>query len=294
MKLVTHNGPFHADEVTAIALLNVCTEEGVNLQKNRGMFCADHPHANIIRTRNPDTIAEAGIVVDVGAVYDAKLMRFDHHQGDFQRLGSLNHLSSAGMVLQHLMDEGALTYEQGDTLFDALITGVDLVDNGTQYNANFNQMNYSQIISLFNPIADTEENVNKLMDKAIAFASELIRNLLRRHDLKEAYGEVVRKAVDAANPHTDILELPTFIPDYLHIMQDIDAFENFERVIWFDAIQNDWRVRAMPDAPNSMALRIPLGDGVGIQTLVFVHKSRFIGSTRTKADAFLLAEHGKR
>ena len=85
MLVVTHSGPFHADEVFAYALLRV--------------FLGDE--LELVRTREPAIIARADIAIDVGGEYDASRGRFDHHQQSYP--GSL---SSAGMVLSWLEHAG--------------------------------------------------------------------------------------------------------------------------------------------------------------------------------------------
>ena len=58
--------------------------------------------AAIVRTRKPDDIAPANVVVDVGGVYDVDTGRFDHHQKSFtgvmSELDFSIRLSSAGLV----------------------------------------------------------------------------------------------------------------------------------------------------------------------------------------------------
>lgn len=36
--------------------------------------------AALVRTRDPNKLADCDVVVDVGGVYDADKFRFDHHQ----------------------------------------------------------------------------------------------------------------------------------------------------------------------------------------------------------------------
>ena len=62
-------------------------------------------YIEVIRTRDPLALAEADIVVDVGAIYDLSRNLFDHHQRDFQETFSPKHnvtkLSSAGLIYKH-------------------------------------------------------------------------------------------------------------------------------------------------------------------------------------------------
>lgn len=65
LKIITHSGKFHADEVFATAVLEIL------LGKDK---------VEIIRSRDNSVIDSGDYVVDVGGVYDPKTNRFDHHQ----------------------------------------------------------------------------------------------------------------------------------------------------------------------------------------------------------------------
>src|SRR3989344_3542872 len=65
IRVATHSGPYHADDVFAVAALDILL---------------DPEEIIIIRTRDPKIIDQADYVVDVGAKYDSSLKRFDHHQ----------------------------------------------------------------------------------------------------------------------------------------------------------------------------------------------------------------------
>lgn len=66
----THDGTFHCDDVTACFMLKQLTRF-----KNH----------DIVRTRNPEKLAEADIVVDVGGELDLEKLRLDHHQRGFNQ-----------------------------------------------------------------------------------------------------------------------------------------------------------------------------------------------------------------
>lgn len=73
-----HDGTFHADEVSACALLILFN-------------CVDKD--KIVRTRAPKKLAECEYVCDVGGIYNPDKKLFDHHQQDYR-----GDLSSAGMI----------------------------------------------------------------------------------------------------------------------------------------------------------------------------------------------------
>ena len=61
----THSGSFHCDEALAIAMLR-------RLPQFEG--------ATVLRSRDNSLLEKCDIVVDVGGVFDAAKLRFDHHQ----------------------------------------------------------------------------------------------------------------------------------------------------------------------------------------------------------------------
>src|SRR5262245_37911373 len=78
----THDGSFHADEVTACALLLLF--DLIDRDK-------------IVRTRDSMILGTCEFVCDVGGLYNPSKKLFDHHQAEYT--GSL---SSAGMILEYL------------------------------------------------------------------------------------------------------------------------------------------------------------------------------------------------
>ncbi len=66
VRIATHNGTFHADDVFGVAVLLLL-----------------YPQAELVRTRDPATIASADFAVDVGGEWDPERGRFDHHQRGF-------------------------------------------------------------------------------------------------------------------------------------------------------------------------------------------------------------------
>lgn len=82
MIIATHSGKFHADDVWAVAVLDIL-----------------YPHCEMIRTRDQEKIAAAEFAVDVGGIWDPKSGRFDHHQKGFNGARQSGVIyASAGLV----------------------------------------------------------------------------------------------------------------------------------------------------------------------------------------------------
>ncbi|MEX2369220.1 MAG: MYG1 family protein, partial [Candidatus Paceibacterota bacterium] len=66
IKIVTHNGSFHSDDVLAVAALEMyLTKQG-------------EEETEVLRTRAKQTIEQADYALDVGGIYDPQSGRFDH------------------------------------------------------------------------------------------------------------------------------------------------------------------------------------------------------------------------
>ncbi|KAK1750808.1 metal-dependent protein hydrolase [Echria macrotheca] len=125
----THNGHFHADEALAVHMLRT--------------HIPTYASARLVRTRDPDRLAECHTVVDVGGEYDASRNRYDHHQRSFSTTfpGRPTKLSSAGLVYMHFGQEiiarrlavptdsetVSLIYTK---IYESFIEALDAHDNG--------------------------------------------------------------------------------------------------------------------------------------------------------------------
>src|SRR3990167_2139036 len=118
LKLVTHDGSFHTDDVFAAATLSLYLE---NLGKK----------FEIIRTRDEEIINSADYVFDVGGIYNAEKNRFDHHQvgGAGKRENEIP-FSSFGLIWQKFGVEVTGKKEVADFIEQKLVLPVDANDSG--------------------------------------------------------------------------------------------------------------------------------------------------------------------
>ena len=133
--IATHDGKFHADEALACFMLKQLPE---------------YRSARVVRTRDPVSIGQADVVVDVGDIYDPQAHRYDHHQATFSHsMSSLRpgkdwkpiRLSSAGLVYHHFGERvlsSVLNCQPQDNVvsvvfdrvYQSFILEVDAIDNG--------------------------------------------------------------------------------------------------------------------------------------------------------------------
>lgn len=297
MKIGTHNGIFHADDMLAVASIKICI-----------------PDADIVRTRDANILKECDIVIDVGNVYDVNSMRYDHHQlgGAGWHVGSHIKYSSFGLVWKHWGENiiSVVLYEVRPSLNDIsfcwqyvndnLVMGVDALDNGQSSPPN--SITVSRMLSMFNPswyeAKDERNNHDTAFENTLAFARHIIENTV-----KAGYGIVSARSIVHAgvmSSNNRIMVLDKFCP-WVDSIHKEDKNNNVLYVV-FPSETGEWMVQAVPDAPGSFGKRkaLPsnwgglsasdLDNVTGIEGCVFCHNGLFICGNKTKEGAIDMAK----
>ena len=182
--IYTHNGKeFHADEVFAIALLDLY-RIGLNKEAGKKIY----PPFKIIRDRGYKEKRNV-LFIDVdGSVFDH---HFPKEEAAFRENGV--QYASAGLMWAVLGEE-VLPAEHVKGVDETLFQCIDACDNGQDATSQ-----YSEMITSFVPNWNEPElNLEKQMAKAIAFAKTIIlRKLASVYAVIEAK-ELVKKAYDDA------------------------------------------------------------------------------------------------
>ena len=270
----THDGTFHADEVTACALLLLTNL--IDIDK-------------IIRTRDRALLDRCDYVCDVGGIYDPRQKRFDHHQSDYT-----GPLSSAGMILEYLRCTKRITQQEAEFLNNSLVRGIDAHDNGRDPQIPGYCL-FSHVVSNFNPIhydASAEELYNAFLS-AVSFTHAQLRQSLERFRYNQSSRGEVQKVM---NVNRDCLVFDHQIPW-------MDAFfelggERHPATFVIMPVTGGWKLRGIPPTNDDrMRVRVPLpaawaglmDDALatvsGIPEAIFCHKGRFISMWRTKEAA---------
>lgn len=269
----THDGSFHADEVTACALLVV-----FNLvDKNK-----------IFRTRDLKVLAQYEFVCDVGGIYDPKIKRFDHHQSEYQ-----GPLSSAGMILAYLRDTHIIDVETYHFLNRSLILGVDAHDNGRSIQ-EVGSCSFSHVVSNFVPpqYDASSELQDRCFFEAFAFVLGHLQRMLERWRYICSCKDVV---ADHMKRQEKVLFFDQPIP-WLESFFDLGG-ENHPALFIVMPSGGHWKLRGIPPSlEKRMEVRKPLPSewaGLldedlkkvsGIPGAVFCHKGRFVSVWETKED----------
>jgi uncharacterized UPF0160 family protein len=275
----THDGSFHADEVTACALLLLFN-----------LIDRD----KIVRSREMSELNQCEYICDVGGIYDYSKKLFDHHQQDYQ-----GPLSSAGMILNYLFENKILDSKQRDFFEYSIIMGVDAHDNGKELHSK-GVCTYSHIISNFNPI-DYEAGhaaQDEAFFNALTFALDHLTRMWERYLYTHSCQSVVAEAM--RNGKTFLL-FDRSIP-WLEIFFEMEGSKHPANFVVMPSGQH-WKLRGIPPTlEEKMKVRDPLpaewagliGDDFkkvsGIDGAIFCHKGRFISVWETKEDALKALE----
>ena len=275
----THDGSFHADEVTACALLllfDLIDLEGIK------------------RTRDLKRLACCEYVCDVGGIYDPDKKRFDHHQ-----LGYNGNLSSAGMVLKDLKEKAIISEKLYHYLNGSLVHGVDAIDNG-KASPMHGHCSFSSVIANFGPVRyDSEpQEFDQAFHHALRFCLGHLERLLAKFEYIQACREKVKHEMDKKEIVLCFDEPMPWIESFF----DLGGKKHPAQFVIMPA-NSQWKLRGIPPSQDKrMQVRMPLPfewaglldddlrEKSGIQGAIFCHKGRFISIWETKEDALKALE----
>jgi len=292
MRLITHNGTFHADEVTASAILTT-------------LF----PRAEIVRTRDAETIRSAqgkDIVFDVGSVYSHEDRRYDHHMVDGpkrQRDGSP--YSSVGLVWRHYgLAYVSLTLETDDvdlmakvwkSVDEGLVKEIDLLDNGV---GTMSSSSLPALVDDLNPAWDSGQDSDEAFRHAVAMVRPFVANRVAAAAARcRAEAVVFEAASSAEDPR--IVVLPASMPWEGALFDG--GFEDALYVV-YPKTQDAWYCSAVPPEPGSFAQRKPLpaewaglrdeglAEVCGAPDATFCHPARFVCGARSREGVVAMAK----
>jgi uncharacterized UPF0160 family protein len=291
MKAVTHDGSFHADDVFAYAVLRAAV-----------------PDLALERTRDPNTVARADLVFDVGGLYDPRTRRFDHHMRDRPLREDGTPYSSLGLLWREYGRSaipallGAASADVVEAVWreldGSLVVEIDRTDNGIG-DAGAGAGHLSSVIEAFNPVWDQPGDQNQ----AFMAAADLARGILARQCRQVAASERAKSMVFAASRSAHdprIVVLDRKLPWEAAVYDG--GLSEALYVIYPDEGPTRWYCRSVSVAQNSFDQRLPLPDrwaglrdrefsqAAGIPDGVFCHPSRFICAATSRASAIALAQ----
>jgi uncharacterized UPF0160 family protein len=289
--VVTHSGGFHADEVFALAVLElVCEVHGKTF--------------HVIRTRDESVIQSADMVFDVGRLYDPASLRFDHHgtEGAGKRDNGIPY-ATFGLVWNTF---GKILCGNDKEIVDMidirLVQGIDGPDNGVLvFQSLYKDVPYYGLSSLMGSMQPTWQEDQEMIPRAF----EDMRLLAKRIIIREiAHAQSVKVAEHAVREC--IAKRAT--PEILIIDKKypwggiIEEFPEISFVIYPEPTGNRWRAAAVRTSAQNFALKkaFPKVWGglegevlrtiCGVSDAVFVHNGGFLAVAESKEGAEKLAQ----
>lgn len=281
-KIVTHSGNFHADDVFAVAALQL--HLGVE-------------NVEVIRTRDVATIEAGDWVVDVGGVYDPARNRFDHHQnGAPQRENGMPY-AAFGLVWKHVGAQVAGSREAADAIEQRLALPIDASDNGislyTLTDAQIAPFASHDLIALYRPVWNSNEDIDGAFLEAVTLARTLLMRAIAHaeaHREMQLYAETAYQSTD--DKRVVILDVP--MPQ--------EPFIDHEEVLFVVCpsdpnTSKNWQATAIRVNRDTFETRAPfplewaglrdeeLANISGIEDAVFCHKNQFLFVAGSKEGA---------
>lgn len=293
IKVVTHSGFFHADEIFAIAILMKYFDK-----------IYDYYTLDITRTRDEEIISKAKLdkdiyVLDVGRELDRGRNNFDHHQ-------NMGLQSAAGLVWdsfgEHIVGEYPEFY-----VYDRFIQGIDAVDTNRndclkyfgqlQYSADWNETarlfsvlrHTSQLIAGFNREIGDINVENENFKKAVEVAIPILDNIIVEADRVETDKDIW----NSRQSFTTNNDVNYIILD--NHCRHISKFKYEEQVQYdfkilpnpqgFALISSDTDIMPLPDKE---VILLVLSEP---DNFVFVHNAKFIAIFKTLESAIEIVSY---
>lgn len=194
--IAVHSGTFHADEVFAVATLDLLIQNRIK----------------VIRTREEEKYLKADYILDVGRVYDPSLNRFDHHQigGAGKRENSIPY-ATFGLIWKEFGEKICGSKEVADNIDKRLVQAIDAEDNGISFCESKNSFEpylLTDFISNLNPTWK-EKKISKraFFDQAVKMAKYILKTEIKKNkDFFEGKGRVINLYKEASDKRIIILD----------------------------------------------------------------------------------------
>jgi len=290
--VVTHSSRFHADDVCAVALLQIVFGEN---------------EMNIIRTRDSSIIENADIVVDVGGVYDPALFRFDHHQKTFNEIRDNGiPYASFGLVWREYGEQICGSREAMEILDQKIVQPIDASDNGVQiYDTRFDDVHpYLANIMLYSFMPSWKEEID--LDEAFISAVRLMKQILEREIIRIQHSleaqQIVNKKYNASSQKNIIIfeKIDTFGDEDVQFA----LMKHSEPLVYIRYRHSDdsWSAKCVRGGEGVFSNRLDfpkewaaleheeLQNVTGVPDAIFCHRGRFLCVAKSFEGALKLAE----
>lgn len=309
--IVTHSGPFHADDVVGTAVIKF-------------LF----PQANIIRTRDKDILdvhvdRTGSAVIDVGGRSDPFLDNYDHHQKEGGGLRANGcPLAAAGLVWSCWGDTyvsrlfpklGWKDWKAIASKVDTeLMQFIDAVDNGAlapnpaklKSGESIKGCSISTLVHMQNPSNGSEGDFLLVFLETVELVGALLRRVVLSIAAKYLGETQVRETITAHLAKEDqdpVLVLDEHAESWQSLICQLDPSGTLLYAV-FKAPDGTWMVQQAPISESSFEGRKPLPEAwaglrdqemqgvTQVADAVFCHRGRFICGAKSKEGALALAK----
>jgi uncharacterized UPF0160 family protein len=288
MRVATHDGSFHADEVFALATLTLLGET-----------------VEIVRTRDRDEMAACDLRVDVGFSHDPGAGDFDHHQREFSlaRDNGVGY-ASFGLIWR---EYGARVCggdeELAEQLDQSLVQGVDANDTGqrvfTTLIDGVRPLTVNGVVGALNARWDEDlspEQERTRFDHAVGLAAPIIEREMASAASGLRAARQVRDAIAAAKDPR-LIELSDNVP-----WKSVVVPEAPDALFVIYPKRQGWGLEAVPRELGSFDNRLDLPEAwagldagdlaalTGVEDALFCHAKRFLTVASSREGIGALAE----
>ena len=290
LKVCTHDGDFHPDEVFACAALSLWAKrEGYKLK--------------IIRSRDDKDIKNADIVVDIGMQYDPDKNIFDHHQGKGAGARDNVPYASFGLVWKKYGPEICSSNEIAGRIENKLVMSIDALDNGVNtikvVKPEIRDHRTHDAIDHFNLTYQEDPSLSyKQFKRVLNFAGEiLVREITWEKALMDSKIETLKAIKEQNEPEILILDKE------LNWHEAVSKNDKIKFIVYPKKERTEWRVQ--PGKNNledfsSNRVKFPKGwwglrgeelvQISGVKRAIFCHKGGWLAVTKTREGAIEMAE----
>lgn len=287
IRIVTHNGKFHVDDLMAVAALQML--HGVK-------------HTEVVRSRDPMVWKTGDYVLDVGGTYDPASNRFDHHQrgGAGARVNGIPY-SALGLVWKHYGEKICDSKSVAAKLDHEMVSPIDMADNGVDVYAPTHEGIHPYLVHRFLMVMrptwkEPEEYYDERFMEILPWARRLIeREIVVARDneegqayVEQAYAEAPDKRLVVLNGNYPWQEVLAKTPDAIYVVKE-------------RALKDGWNIECVRDDVHSFLNRKSLpqawrgrnGEALakltGVADAVFCHNTGFIAVATSQEGAITLA-----
>lgn len=285
VKLVTHDGAFHGDDVFATAFLEL-------------MYEAQGRKTKVIRTRDLDIVKTGDVVYDVGLEYDPNNMRFDHHQteGAGERDNGVPY-SAFGLIWKHFGRELCSSdgvWKKIDEDFVQHVCAEDVLCFDFKYkDIDWRAWTFDRYVDLFVDFSDED---NESFKRVVKVAKDILIKIINKYEKKVLDNKAVEEIYENAEDKRII------VLDEGRSWSEVLTQKEEPLYVVYPNHNGSVKVRAIPNVqggkdpkkpfPQEWAGKVDgeLIDISGVKTAQFCHRNRHLCGSQTKEDAIRMAK----